>query len=316
MKEYISSSTIESNLANLRQVVFEVTNACNLKCKYCAFGELYESCEDRGHKYLSIDKAKLLLDYLCHYWNSDNNTSPGSYTYVSFYGGEPLLNIRFIKEVVDYVKKELKCSCKKFIFSMTTNAVLLDKYMDFLVENDFDLLISLDGNKKNNGYRVYHSGKASFDTIFQNINELKEKYPEYFAKHINFNSVFHNLSTVKEVLDFFNENYKKVPSISEVTNLGVRPDKKADYFNIYNNMADNLHKEKQTKKIEEKWSYYLIDYKDATFFARQYSDIEPRFKEKESKFADLNINYEILGKWFTDYMELYMTNGHHLLRIF
>ena len=35
-------------------------------------------------------------------------------------------------------------------------------------------------------------------------------------------------------------------------------------------------------------------------------DVEPRFKEKESKFGDLNINYEILGKWFTDYMELYI----------
>ena len=35
-------------------------------------------------------------------------------------------------------------------------------------------------------------------------------------------------------------------------------------------------------------------------------DIEPREKEKESKFGDLNINYEIYGKWFTDYMELYI----------
>ena len=35
-------------------------------------------------------------------------------------------------------------------------------------------------------------------------------------------------------------------------------------------------------------------------------DIEPREKEKESKFGDMNINYEVYGKWFTDYMELYI----------
>ena len=35
-------------------------------------------------------------------------------------------------------------------------------------------------------------------------------------------------------------------------------------------------------------------------------DIEPKEKEKESKFGDVNINYEVFGKWFTDYMELYI----------
>lgn len=35
-------------------------------------------------------------------------------------------------------------------------------------------------------------------------------------------------------------------------------------------------------------------------------DIEPKMKDKESKFGDVNISYEVLGKWFTDYMELYI----------
>lgn len=34
------------------------------------------------------------------------------------------------------------------IFTMTTNGILLDRYLDFLVQHDFQLLISLDGNEK------------------------------------------------------------------------------------------------------------------------------------------------------------------------
>lgn len=43
MKEYrkISHLDIEYSLANLKQLVFEVTDACNLRCKYCAYADLY-----------------------------------------------------------------------------------------------------------------------------------------------------------------------------------------------------------------------------------------------------------------------------------
>ena len=34
-------------------------------------------------------------------------------------------------------------------------------------------------------------------------------------------------------------------------------------------------------------------------------DIEPNRKDKKSQFGDVNITYEVYGKWFTDYMELY-----------
>ncbi len=31
---------VRYNLINLRQLVFEVTDACNLNCKYCAYSDL------------------------------------------------------------------------------------------------------------------------------------------------------------------------------------------------------------------------------------------------------------------------------------
>ena len=199
MTEYITPEHVLSNLANLPQLVFEVTDACNLKCKYCAYGEFYGDFDKRENKMLSVSQAIRLFDYLNQYWNSERNTSPESFMYISFYGGEPLMNFNFIKEIVEYVETRLVCPRRKFLFSMTTNAILLHRYMDYLVEHDFHILISLDGNEKNDSYRVDHHGNSSFERVVKNVDLLREKHSGYFDKNISFNSVFHNRSTVEEV---------------------------------------------------------------------------------------------------------------------
>ena len=70
MKEYrkISHLDIEYSLANLKQLVFEVTDACNLRCKYCAYADLYEGYDQRENLKLPFQKAKLIIDYLYEYW--------------------------------------------------------------------------------------------------------------------------------------------------------------------------------------------------------------------------------------------------------
>lgn len=48
MKEkYITVDDIKYQLANLRQLTFEVTDVCNLCCKYCAYGEFYNDYDKR-----------------------------------------------------------------------------------------------------------------------------------------------------------------------------------------------------------------------------------------------------------------------------
>jgi uncharacterized protein len=62
MNQYINKEHITFALANLHQLVFEVTDACNLKCKYCAYGEFYEDYDRRENKILPTDNAIRLLD--------------------------------------------------------------------------------------------------------------------------------------------------------------------------------------------------------------------------------------------------------------
>jgi len=271
MTEYITSEHILSNLANLPQLVFEVTDACNLKCKYCAYGEFYGDFDKREDKMLQVSKAIRLIEYLNQHWNSERNTSANSFMYISFYGGEPLMNFNFIKEIVEYVETRLHCPRRKFKFSMTTNAILLHRYMDYLVEHDFNLLISLDGNKENDSYRVDHNDNSSFERVVRNVDLLHDKYPDFFDKNVNFNSVFHNRSTVEEVYRFFKDKYNKVPTISELNNSGIRPDKIEEFNRTYRNSEESLRQSEHYEEIEKDLFIGTSSYKSLALYLHQYS---------------------------------------------
>ena len=63
------------NLANLRQMLIEVTDFCNLKCKYCGYGDLYSNHDQRETKNQSFENVKIVIDYLINLWNSKYNIS-------------------------------------------------------------------------------------------------------------------------------------------------------------------------------------------------------------------------------------------------
>ena len=243
MKEYrkISHLDIEYSLANLKQLVFEVTDACNLRCKYCAYADLYEGYDQRENLKLPFQKAKLIIDYLYEYWEKRYCIEVNDPITIGFYGGEPLLNVPFIQQVINYIEG-LNPIGKKFHYNMTTNAILLDRYMDFLAENEFRLLISLDGDEKGQSYRVDTKGKNSFDKVLANIQLLRSKYPSYFEHYVMFNSVLHNRNEVESTYRFIKDKFGKEPMISPLNNSGVRKDKLQEFYQAYQNVATSIQK--------------------------------------------------------------------------
>jgi uncharacterized protein len=269
--KYIKSDNINFALSNLPQLVFEVTDACNLQCKYCAYGDLYDDYDERTDNTLSIKKAIKLIDYLADFWNSGRNTSSKGNTFISFYGGEPLLNMPFIRAVVGHVKKNIHCSSRTFSFSMTTNGLLLNKYMDFLYEHDFHLLVSLDGNKENTSYRTDKAGNNAFDRIVKNVDTLREKYPEYFLERVNFNSVLHNKNSVEDIYRFFKDKYNKTPQIGELNDVGIRDEMKYEFKKIYKNHNESLHQSEHYEEIERDLFMKTGSYRSVALFLHQYS---------------------------------------------
>lgn len=220
----LTAEGVRNQLANIKQIVFEVTDACNLKCTYCSYGNLYDNYDKREGKYIDINKAKMLIDYVFDLLNSPINRTQGNEVMVSFYGGEPLLNMNFIQSIVAYTQQK-KNTKVEFKYNMTTNGVYLKKYADFLMKYDFNLLISLDGNEDNDGHRKFHNGKSSFKTVYDNVSYIRNNYPIFFEKNISFNSVLHNLNNKQEVIMFFKQQFGKNPVLSSVNETGIRPDK-------------------------------------------------------------------------------------------
>lgn len=64
----ITAKQIEYNLCHLPQLVFEVTDSCNLRCKYCGYADLYGGYEKREDLKFPFYKAKMIIDYLHSIW--------------------------------------------------------------------------------------------------------------------------------------------------------------------------------------------------------------------------------------------------------
>lgn len=208
----ISENDIRNALANIPQIVFEVTTHCNFQCKYCCYGNCYETFTNRKDGILNFDSAKILLDYISNCCSSIHNDSYNTPLAISFYGGEPLLNIHLIEQIVEY-SKSLNFHNRILKFSLTTNASFLAEHIKFLHDNDFALLVSLDGDSYTSQYRVLKDGTPSFDLVMNNLDLVKTRFPEYF-KTIRFNSVFTNLSKTIGLFDFFYSRFGKGTTIS------------------------------------------------------------------------------------------------------
>ena len=258
-------------LSNLRQITFEVTDACNLNCRYCAYGEFYNDYAPRENKMMPLSVAYTLIDYLAALWSSSQNMSANRNVYISFYGGEPLLNMTFIESVVSYIKNR-QYPHRSFIFTITTNALLLHRYLDYLVEHDFNLHVSLDGNEYNTSYRVDKAGNEVFKKITENVDFVQKKYPEYFEKKVSFAAVLHNRNSVGDIYDFFKKRYHKIPTIAQLNNMGIRPDKLELFRTTYRNSYESLHEAENYEVIEDDMFIKSGTYRNLTTFLHQYSD--------------------------------------------
>lgn len=160
---------------HLEQITLQVTQSCNLRCNYCTYSGQYKN-RVHSNKRMSYETACTAIDYLIKHSRKSKNCI------VAFYGGEPLLEINLIKKVVDYTEKN--CLGKEIIYMITTNATLLsDDIVDYFVENNFIIMISIDGPKNiHDNNRCFKDGKGSFDIVMNNLSRIKLKYPEFYRK--------------------------------------------------------------------------------------------------------------------------------------
>lgn len=158
----------------LTDVCLNLTDACNLACKYCFV-------EQHPH-YMTLETAKKAADFLYNNlrikkekFNYKKNTTAT----ITYFGGEPtLMWDEIIVPLTNYCNEKYP---NEFNFTMTTNGTLLNKErIKFLKDNNIFVLLSIDGAKRTQDYnRPCHDfNKSSFELVANNIVDILEAFPQ------------------------------------------------------------------------------------------------------------------------------------------
>lgn len=200
-------------------IVFILSQKCNLACNYCF------AHETRSDEILSIDKLKTVIDYVLSMPNNDNIK-------ISFLGGgEPTVTWDSLEWSINYINNA-KNKKQKVKISITTNATLLtnDK-IDFLKKNDVSLLISFDilPEIQNSQRKLLDSQIKTFDLVDEVIKKLANKGMSY---RIRATITKNCVDLMTDMVLFVSHNYKNIKRLhfEPVTDTN---DNDQEYYNKY-----------------------------------------------------------------------------------
>jgi len=230
--EYTAEDII-SSFSNTNHIIIEVTEKCNLSCKYCGFGENYNYFNKRNGKSIDFEHLKVFFDFLIKQRFSSNNFNNDASITVAFYGGEPLLNFKTIEKTVNYLS-EFRNRIK-FKFDLITNGTLLQNKLDYFVSNRFNIFISLDGDKNHNEYRKFKNGEESFDIVKQLLVNIVENYPDFFSKNVHFISTLHNKNGNKAIRSYFHKEFNKTSIVLPLRIDGLKQNHKDNFIATFLN---------------------------------------------------------------------------------
>lgn len=155
----------------VQTLVFHLINECNLGCTYCYAGDGEYGAP---MKVMNEPTAAKAIDFLMEASKDAKEVN------VILFGGEPTLNWKLVEYIVNYGKKAAERANKTIGFSMTTNGTLLTKRkVDFIVENEIGVSISMDGDEEtHDSQRPFQTGRGSFDLVSRNAKYLLEQRPK------------------------------------------------------------------------------------------------------------------------------------------
>lgn len=185
-------------------ITFWTTQDCNLNCGYC-----YNRTGNNINKeYMSsqvIIEAVSLLSGLDK-WNQEEQF------FITFHGGEPLLNCDAIEMIMDTMEKIIPR--EKIVYGVTTNGTLYGQRQKDIISRIDNISVSVDGKSDiHNLYRVYLNGEGSFDKVIKTAKKIQE------GKNIRIRiTVTHKTisSLCETVYYFLQEGFKEIVPVLDM----------------------------------------------------------------------------------------------------
>ena len=237
-----------------RNITFQVTDDCCLKCSYC-----YQT--HKGHAMMTTETAKQIVDLLFKLYDENNEDMViNKHTYgiiLDFIGGEPLMNIEVIDYTINYFIN--KCIEKNHIWltnfrvSMSSNGVLyfdpkvqecLNKYKDFISFN-----VTIDGPKEVHDLcRLDHNGNGSFDRAIAAWDDWLSKTNSSQAS-TKVTIAPENLPYMETIFDFFIKRGCKYIHANPIFEHEWTIEEAQLYYKILIKLADRLLEEDNISSV-------------------------------------------------------------------
>lgn len=152
----------------LSSLVLHVSHDCNLRCGYCYadFGR-YGGAQGMMSPELALRHVDGLFDQL----------AVGQDVYLTFFGGEPLMNMPVVFAAHAHAKARAQREGRRISFGITTNATLLTEELATFFKNEhFTVTVSIDGPPDiNDRLRPLHGGGGSYERILERVRTSKVK---------------------------------------------------------------------------------------------------------------------------------------------
>jgi uncharacterized protein len=248
----------------LKAMCLHICHECNLKCAYCFANEGTYNAE-RG--FMSKEVGFAAVDYLISASQGRKNLE------IDFFGGEPLLDFKVVKDIVYYAESLGEKHNKSFKFTLTTNCVLLDEEkLAFLNKHIFNVVLSIDGRKQvHNLLRKTKDGRGSYDAVLKNIKRFISERGEksYYARGTFTNKNLDFLQDVKSLYENGIEQISIEPVVLEPGHaLEIKPMHLQDIEKEYEKLALYILGLNESGKYINFFHFYL-DLDNSPCFAKR-----------------------------------------------
>lgn len=265
---FVAENTNEHNLRNLLyaqyicdntlSLVIHTTKDCNFRCQYCYL--------DFASKPISEEVQGSIIKFI------QKNLYKYNAVRISWFGGEPLLEMQAIENISTKVMALCKRANKQYLSSITTNGYLLSpKNIDKLISfNVNSYTITIDGLSDTHDKLRYLKGRQpTFNKIISNLLYIKEHVRCSKLRIVLRTNLTRDISkNLEDYYSFFNDNFGDDKRFS----LFVRPVRDAGGESV-KKISDNLLTNTEMDQILLQLSE--LSKKGNISFLSNYSELEP-----------------------------------------
>ena len=171
------------NNKEIAEISLSLTTDCNLNCRYC-----YVENKDKP-VYMQPEFAIRAL--------KETIKPSTKKIYITFFGGEPTLNMPVLKTSLEYIK----AAGIEGKYHIVTNGVISNKNLDYLIDNRFTFTVSMDGPPEiNDVQRPTKTKSISSKGIIKTIKRLVRE-GNHFQVRMTITNF--NVNHIPESIEYF-----------------------------------------------------------------------------------------------------------------